>query len=168
MAQLAVFADTQDTISKQVYKHFLSYEPVSLFVYPCTANCHQHFEVKEDKHCFQLILWKEMVSSSYIWLHIPSSYGPWPDESPREMSFFICMIYILYPYFSKFSIKKRGVVKNRQLFVIFFCSFCTLHYDNRCSETDFTKEKVNSHAITGIPNSSSYCCSSHSGWIFLK
>ena len=56
MAQLAVLADTQDTISKQVYKHILSYGPVSLFVYPCTANCHQHFEVKEDKHCFQVIL----------------------------------------------------------------------------------------------------------------
>ena len=58
MAQLAVWGDTQDTISKQVYKHILSYGPVSLFVYPCTANCHQHFEVKEDKHCFQVILWK--------------------------------------------------------------------------------------------------------------
>ena len=30
------------------------------------------------------------------------------------------------------------------------------------------KKKVNFHATTGIPNSSSYCCSSHSGWIFLK
>ena len=27
-----------------------------------------------------------------------------------------------------------------------------------CSETDFTQEKVNFHATTGIPNSSSYCC----------
>ena len=27
-----------------------------------------------------------------------------------------------------------------------------------CSETDFTQEKVNFHAITGIPNSSTYCC----------
>ena len=27
-----------------------------------------------------------------------------------------------------------------------------------CSETYFTQEKVNFHATTGIPNSSSYCC----------
>ena len=30
-----------------------------------------------------------------------------------------------------------------------------LDYDYMCSETDFTQEKVNFHATTGIPNSSS-------------
>jgi len=28
--------------------------------------------------------------------------------------------------------------------------FFTLHYDSMCSETDFTHEKVNFHAATGI------------------
>ena len=123
MAQLAVLADTQDTISKQVYKHILSYGPVSLFVYLCTANCHQHFEVKEDKHCFQVIFWKEMVSSSYIWLHIPSSYRPRPDEF-----FLTCMIHILYPYLSKFSIRK-GESSKTVNFSWFFAVVCTLDYD---------------------------------------
>ena len=52
-----------------------------------------------------------------------------------------------------------------QLFVIFFRVLLTFYYDYMCSETDFTQKKVNFHATTGIPNSSSYCCSSHSGWI---
>ena len=54
-----------------------------------------------------------------------------------------------------------------QLFVNFFGVFFILDYDSMCSETDFT-EKVNFHATTEISNFSSYCCSSHSGWIFLK
>ena len=54
------------------------------------------------------------------------------------------------------------------VFVNFFCVFFILDYDSMCAETDFTQEKVNFHPTTGIPDFSSYCCSSHSGWIFLK
>ena len=55
--------------------------------------------------------------------------------------------------------------------------FLTLYYDYMCSETDFTQEIVDFHVTTGIPNSSSYCCSdryfwnssshSHNVWLFL-
>ena len=45
-----------------------------------------------------------------------------------------------------------------QLFVNFFDVFFIFDYDFMCSETDFAQEKVNFHANTGIPNSSSYCC----------
>ena len=150
MAQLAVLADTQDTISKQVYKHILSYGPVSLFVYLCTANCHQHFEVKEDKHCFQVILWKEMVSSSYIWLHIPSSYGPWPDESPAKWVFFLHDIYFISIFFKVFY-KKRGVVKNGQLFVIFFAVFVPYITIIGALKRILQKEKVIFTQLLGSP-----------------
>ena len=33
-----------------------------------------------------------------------------------------------------------------------------LYYDCMCSETDFTQEKVNFHATSGILHFSSYCC----------
>ena len=55
-----------------------------------------------------------------------------------------------------------------QLFVNFLGVILTWYYNYMCSETDFTQEKINFHATTENPNSSSYCCSSHSGWIFLK
>ena len=45
-----------------------------------------------------------------------------------------------------------------QFFVIFSGILLTWCYDYMCSETDFTQEKVNFHATSGIPNSSSYCC----------
>ena len=48
---------------------------------------------------------------------------------------------------------------------LFVNIFSILVYDSMCSETDFTQEEVNFYATTGIPNSSSCCCSSHSGWI---
>ena len=64
--------------------------------------------------------------------------------------------------------KKKNILRKRlplspsppPLMVNLLC-FCfgvllTLYYDYMCSETDFTK--VNSHATTEIPNSSSYCC----------
>ena len=44
------------------------------------------------------------------------------------------------------------------LFVIFLGVFFILVYDSMCSEADFTQEKVDFHATTEIPNSSSYCC----------
>ena len=47
---------------------------------------------------------------------------------------------------------------NSQLFVIFLGVRLALYYDYICSETYFTQEKVNFHATTGIPNSSSYYC----------
>ena len=43
-------------------------------------------------------------------------------------------------------------------FVTFFWCVFILVYNSMCSEKDFTQEKVNFHATTGIPNSSSYCC----------
>ena len=54
-----------------------------------------------------------------------------------------------------------------------FCDFyfgvlLALSYDYMFSDTDFAQEKVNFNATTGNHNSSSYCCSSHSGWLFLK
>ena len=49
------------------------------------------------------------------------------------------------------------------LWNFFLCVLLTWYYDYVCSETDFTQEKVNFHVTTGLPNSSSYCCSSHSG-----
>ena len=42
----------------------------------------------------------------------------------------------------------------RMIKVVFF----TPDNERMCSETDFTQEKVNFHANTGIHNSSSYCC----------
>ena len=42
-----------------------------------------------------------------------------------------------------------------QFFFIFFGVLLTLYYDHMCFETDFTQVKVNFHATTGIPNSSS-------------
>ena len=70
--------------------------------------------------------------------------------------------------FPRFINTKMSRQKNEHFTEHFFGVLFTLYYDYMCSETDFTQEKVNFHATTGIPNSSSYCCSSHSGWIFLK
>ena len=54
-------------------------------------------------------------------------------------------------------VKKTNILRSGFLW-IFFGALLTLYYDYMCSETDFTPEKVDFHANTGIPNSSSYCC----------
>ena len=54
--------------------------------------------------------------------------------------------------------KQTDRLTRTQLFVIFLNVRLTLCYDYMCSETEFTQEKVNFHATSRIPNSSSHCC----------
>ena len=73
-------------------------------------------------------------------------------------------------YFLKGVLKKSGYFTDRltvsvnppplqSAFGEFFSMFFfILDYDSMCSKKDFTQEKVNFHATTGIPNYSSYCC----------
>ena len=83
---------------------------------------------------------------------------------PRNEFFYLHDIYFISIFFKVFY-KKRGVVKNGQLFVIFFLFlYLTLHYDYRCSETGFTKEKSNFHPTAGILNSSNTAALSQNGW----
>ena len=84
-------------------------------------------------------------------------------------SFWRTLIWIwLFDFFNflRRLVKKTDILPDRkrcppplygQLFVIFWCSFdlLLLLYVFR---KDFTQVKVNFHATTGIPNSSSYCC----------
>ena len=74
----------------------------------------------------------------------------------------------LFPWILKASRKKNEHFPARLIVSVdppLWLAFCvgvllTWYYDYMCSETDFTQEKVNFHATSGIPNSSSYCCSS--------
>ena len=55
--------------------------------------------------------------------------------------------------------KRRPPLPPLQLaFCDFFGVLLTLYYDYMSSEAYFTQEKVDFHATTEIPNSSSYCC----------
>ena len=95
---------------------------------------------------------------------------------PSYHFFFTNLCMRIYPmqctavYFLKGVFKKSGYFRDRLTVSVnpppltvsflwnFFDVFFILDYDSMCSKKDFTQEKVNFHATTGIPNYSSYCC----------